>query len=111
MEIREKIENKVNELIDLEFERAITEHGEKFNSKVEAYGVLKEEIEEAQEDLKDIVENLDDFWEAIRGKINKKLMAESVFKMEYISKLLIQEAAQIGAMAKKYKNSFEEEKK
>ena len=32
---------------------------------------------------------------------------ESVDKMEYISKLLIQEAAQIAAVAQKYKKSFD----
>ena len=106
-EIGEKIEEKVNELVSLELERAIEKHGEKFNSKVEAYGVFKEEIEETQEDLKDIIENLNIFWEAIRGRTYKDEMSRSVDKMEYISKLLIQEAAQIAAVAQKYKKSFD----
>jgi len=105
MEIREKIENKVNELVELELERAKEEHGEKFNSNWEAYAVLKEEIEEAAEDLKDINENLDIFWEGIRLNRDRH---KAVLKMEYIAKLLIQEAAQISAMALKYKNTFKE---
>lgn len=109
MEIREKIENKVNELVELELERAKEKHGEKFNSKMEAYGVLKEEIEEAQEDIEYIFANLDVFWEAIRGKTTETNMLKNINKIEYISKLLVQEAAQISAMALKYKKTFEEE--
>ena len=108
MEIREKIENKVNELVELELERAKEKHGEKFNSKMEAYGVIKEEIEESREEVENLEVALNKFWRGIRGN-DVDIKDIKVIKMYAMN--LINESLQVAAMCDKYFESFEEENK
>lgn len=96
------VENLVKCLISKELNTAIEKHY-LFASPHEGYGVLKEEIEEAQEKVKLVIEAFDIAWKHIK----KDKDAEG--KMKLINKLAMEgacEMIQVAAMAQKYIMSF-----
>jgi hypothetical protein len=55
-------EVKINEAVTLEFVNAVQTYGAKYNSLHEAYAVLKEEVEEADDDFDFIKDYLNSLW-------------------------------------------------
>lgn len=90
------------EVIEALFKEELTEanlhHRETFASPHEAYAVLKEEIEEAAEDLEDIKILLEDIWILCRGD---EPMMNELATMHNLATSLVQESVQVGAMAMK----------
>lgn len=81
-----------------ELDRASEKHGESFNSPAEAYAVIKEELEEAQENMESLSDSIDYFWESVKDNIN------TIEDAEWIRKYALSAAAeliQVAAMAKK----------
>ncbi len=63
--IRDEIKQGVEELSDNELRKAISDHGY-FHSDHEKESVIREEYEEAQDELESMEESLDHFWERIK---------------------------------------------
>lgn len=89
----------IEALIDDELARIIEEHG-LFVDDHQAYAVIKEEVEEAREEMIIIRENMVKFWERVRADDldNTDIMESIVIH----GTELIKEAVQIVACAKKH---------
>lgn len=99
----------VEAIIDLELNEAIKEHGKKYKSLHEAYGVLREELEETVEELTYVMKNFNESWEATKEDDFER--AETAFKGIYISLIeMLREGVQVGAVALKALDSIEEMK-
>ena len=90
----------IQEAIEAELENARKEWGPKYNSTHEAYAVLKEEVEEAKDDLTIIQEDLGFLWTAVKGNSDKSFSASLKHIQQTALELAI-EAVQIAAVAKK----------
>ena len=88
--------------IDAEEENAKAQWGARYNSEHEAYAVLKEEVEEAADDLTIIQEDLGFLWNAVKGNSDKPYSAALTHIIQ-VAEALATEAVQIAAVAKKAK--------
>lgn len=89
----------IEALIDDELSRIIEEHG-LFVDDHQAYAVIKEEVEEAREEMIIIRENMVKFWERVRADdLDNSDIMESI-QIHGIE--LIKEAVQVVACARKY---------
>lgn len=61
-----ELKEAVRALMDEEYERAAERFGEEFNSPHEAYAVLKEEVEEAQSEMRCILGQMEAYWIRIK---------------------------------------------
>lgn len=71
-----------------------------FASLHEGYAVLKEEVEEAGEELSGVRKFLDYAWQFIRSD-NRQLALEHVTRLRFAAQRLAEEAVQVAAMAQK----------
>lgn len=94
--------------INSEKENAIENYGPTYNSDHEGYAVLKEEIEEADCDLKYIQDRLCDLWNGIKINDYPKYKQESIKSIVKEAKNLAMEACQIAAVGQKFLESFGE---
>lgn len=91
---------KVIELVKDEYDQASTKFGLKHNSPHEAYAVIKEELEETQDEIAKVAQQLDQYWEAVKRNDNPN-------DNQYLEKILIAatdaaaEVIQVAAMALK----------
>ena len=90
----------VNAAIKAELEKAKKDWGSKYSSTHEAYAVLKEEVEEAADDLNIIQDDLAFLWNMVKGNSDKPYSAALKHIQETALALAI-EAVQIAAVAKK----------
>jgi hypothetical protein len=104
--MKELIES-VEKLIPEELVRANEEFGSEFNSMHEGYAVIKEEIEEAQAELVNVIDDLDEIWDFIKSNNNEDAL-EIAKSLKQSAILLACESIQIAAMAEKYIRSFKE---
>lgn len=95
---------KINELEELELSKLKDIH---VSSNHEGYAVLKEEIENAGNELKNITEDLNEVWENIKKgeTLNTMKLADIVL----CSELLCLAAAQISAKANKFLENFKKD--
>ena len=89
----------IEALINEELDRIVEEHGY-FNSDHEAYAVIKEEVEEVEEDLDNLRFGLEVFWEHVRNDDDNLENAEAI---ERNGIELIKEAVQVVACCRKYR--------
>lgn len=89
----------IEALIDDELERIIMEHGY-FVDDHQAHNVLREEVEEAREELIVIRENMVAWWARIRNDDYDNLDIMESIQIHGIE--LIKEAVQVVACARKY---------
>lgn len=89
----------IQALIQDELERIITEHGY-FVDDHQAHAVLREEVEEAREELIIIRENMVAWWARIRNDDTDNLDIMESIQIHGIE--LIKEAVQVVACARKY---------
>lgn len=97
------LQKSIGILVEEELEAARSQHGAEFNSHHEAYGVTREEIQEAGDELKRIRKLLKDVW----GYIKLDLDVGEI-ELTEIEKRAINGAAelvQVSAMARKWKES------
>ena len=80
-----------------------------FASEMEGWAVLKEEIEEADEELVNIRRWHDQIWIDIRG--NRKLHSDYIRLIRTLAQKMMVEAAQVAAMALKYEAMLERNEK
>lgn len=103
MSFAPETENIVNQLIQVEYKNAVKNWGDKYNSLHEAYAVLKEEIEEIQNDFNFIINFFDSLWVSIKkdGPIDHTIMC-----LEDYTKHSMKELAQVGAVLQKIQNTI-----
>ena len=99
-ELKKQVEILTNE----ELERANKKFMSKFNSTHEAYAVLKEEIEEAEAELKNVKMMLEDCWFDIK---RDTMPNRNIIAIKNCAINLSAESIQVAAMCKKFIDSFE----
>jgi hypothetical protein len=100
--MRDKLLKTVQSDIQEELIRTSQEYGYKpFNSTHEGYAVLKEEVEESEEELERIKSKLNIVWGAVR---RDEFPSESIHLLKLHAELLACEAIQVAAMAQKFIN-------
>ena len=84
-----------------EYSRAKDKFGPTHSSDHESYAVLKEEIEEASEELTFILRSLDRFWKHVRDNETAHCKKRELADLKRQATLLACEAIQVAAMAHK----------
>lgn len=100
-ELKEAVEKLVSE----ELERA-NKKFPMFHSVHEGYAVLKEEIEETENEVDELKMRLDYLWNNIRLDLIGDMHADKIYNLSINAAA---EAIQVAAMAQKYKDSFKAE--
>lgn len=106
----------VERLVKEEYGRASEQHGDRFHSPHEAYAVMLEELEEAQEELGDLTELfarsqnvlLANYWAATRAD-NYKVCLDAAGSIQEAAELAAAEMIQLAAMAYKAQKGYENE--
>lgn len=93
------VSDKVEALVRMEYEADCKDHGP-LASLHEGYAVLKEEVEEAREELKEIKFKLYGFWRYVRED-SPAYAQETAKKMEKNAILAACEAIQVAAVCKR----------
>ncbi|MBX4259767.1 hypothetical protein KTC96_24895 (plasmid) [Clostridium estertheticum] len=96
---------QVNKLVIEEKTRVMLEHP-LFFSRHQGYAILKEEIEEAEDELKVVKQMLEDSWLNVRRNITPY---RSILAIRNCSINLAAEAIQVAAVAQKFIDSFKVE--
>lgn len=95
----------VEAAIGSEFENAVKNWGETYNSNHEGYAVLKEEVDETNDELIQIKNKLYDCWTLV--KLNRNgLYKQEVEKIKNHAESLALEACQIAAVCGKILNGL-----
>lgn len=89
---------RIDELAELELEEANNVHRRYFASDHECYSVIKEELEEAEEEITQLKNALDALW--LMVKMDSDL-EDMLIDMKRISYFLIADAIQVYAMCEK----------
>lgn len=90
----------VDALVELEHRTIVEKWGEGYNSPHEAYAVMLEEVQEAQENMKCLQAGMEIMWTAIRED-NRKQIGPSVVRIEHYAKQLAAEAVQVAAVCRR----------
>ena len=93
----EKTKLYIQNAIEAETVNAKANWGPGYNSEHEAYAVLKEEVEEAADDIMFIQEDLEFLWNAVKGNSDKSYQA-SLKHIKQLAVALATEAVQIAAV-------------
>lgn len=88
----------INKMIEDELKKIIDKHGY-FNSIHEFYAVLKEELEEAREEMDTLESISDNLWRTIR--LNEKITKDDIETMKGFAVRGIKELVQVAAVLKK----------
>lgn len=110
--VRELLHTPMEELVQMLVQHELEKANAKFPpffDEMHGWAVLKEEIEEADEELVNIKRWHDQIWIAIRG--NRKLHSDYIRLIKTLAKKLMVEAAQVAAMADKYEAMLERNEK
>ena len=105
--ISEKAVEAIELAVNFEHNKITTDHGEVYASKHEAYAVLLEEKEEAEDELECMKVWLESTWKTIRNNTSDTLL--SVNKVKEHAILLIQEAVQCAAVCERFIETLERE--
>ena len=89
-----------------ELERANEKFDSEFHSTHEAYSVLKEEVEEAQEEFEYMNHELNCIWDYVKRNKTENALAHMKNMKKYAINMAA-EAVQVGAMCEKFIDSFE----
>lgn len=110
--VRELLYTPMEELVPMLVQYELRKANAKFPpfaSSMEGWAVLKEEIEEVDEELVNIRRWHDKIWIAIRG--NRKLHSDYIRLIRTLAQKMMVEAAQVAAMAAKYEAMLERNEK
>lgn len=100
MSFSENTEKLVNVLIDEEYKNACNKYGSEYHSLHEAYAVLKEEIEEAETEIKFLKRWFENIWESIKTD-NITYQYDCIEELKSCVENSIKELAQVGAVVLK----------
>lgn len=103
MSFAAETQNIVDQLIQAEYKYACENWGDKYNSLHEAYAVLKEEIEEVQNDFNFINNYFNSLWGSIKQDY---AIDHTLICLEDYTKHAMKELAQCGAVLQKIQNTI-----
>ncbi len=113
--VRELLNTSMEELVPMLVQHELEKANAKFPqfaSDMEGWAVLKEEIEEAKEELDNVICCHDNMWNRIRRNDHPSRPINVIIDgMKYCSIRLIEEAIQVAAMAAKYEAMLERNEK
>lgn len=104
----EELKKAITQLVDEEYNRAAAKFGKKHNSAHEAYAVIKEELEEAEDEYSSADMALGDFWKCTK----RDNICETKQLARFIEERAINAACefvQVAAMAQKALIGYENE--
>jgi uncharacterized protein YydD (DUF2326 family) len=96
----QNLKQNIEILVERELEHARSRFNE-FNSSHEGYAVILEEFEELQEEITSFEQKLQSLWNSVKSNDNS-IQYENIKLMENISKQIIKEGIQLGAMCRRY---------
>ena len=99
----------INKAIECEIQNAVQSHGEKYSTSHEAWAILKEEIEEASDELEKVETLSKIMWNAIKQDNNKWQKSHLDAMREYALNL-IAETCQVIAVVDKFQKTLEGKK-
>lgn len=97
----EKLIEKVLPLVEEEYGRAGVKFGLKNNSDHESYAVMKEEFEEAQDEIDRLEDMLDAFWACVKDNNTPDQKLYFCRRIKNVAILAACECIQVAAMAHK----------
>jgi succinate dehydrogenase/fumarate reductase flavoprotein subunit len=98
---------EVNGVISSEYNRAAEKFGPCNNSDHESYAVLKEEIEEAKDEIANMEKHFNDFWSYVKNNGADAGKLEQLGALEATARLAAAEMIQVAAMARKAQITIE----
>lgn len=101
--LMEDIENQIKN----ELEHARSKFGN-LNSSHEGYAVILEEFEELKEEIEAFEQSIQSLWKSVKAN-DSNMQTQNVKLMESITKKIIKESVQIGAMCRRYKEDILED--
>ena len=99
--IAEKAEDSINKAVVYELQNIVNKYGAVYASEYEAYAVLKEEIEEAADDLDQLNKDLAYLWALIKNNHIKNGNGTISEARDY-AEMLAQEAVQVAAVCERF---------
>lgn len=99
--IAKKASESIEQAVVYELQNIVKNYGAVYASEHEAYAVLKEEIEEAAEDMEQINRDLAYLWALIKNNHIKKGGGTISEAIDY-AKMLAQEAVQIASVCERF---------
>ena len=99
--IAEKASESINQAVAYELQKIIKDHGAVYASEHEAYAVLKEEIEEAADDLEQINKDLAYLWALIKNNHIKNGNG-TITEAKNYAVMLAHEAVQVAAVCERF---------
>lgn len=88
---------------NLELSQARAEHGESFASRHEAYAVILEELQEAQQQIERLNKAVDMFWRDIKSDVADNRINYDCYDIQTAAHLAAMELCQVIACARKAK--------
>lgn len=99
--IATKASESIDQAVAYELQNIVKKYGAVYASAHEAYAVLKEEIEEAAEDMEQINRDLAYLWALIKNNHIEKGVGTISEAIDY-AKMLAQEAVQVAAVCERF---------
>ena len=99
--IAEKASESIEQAVAYELQNIVRKYGPTYASQHEAYAVLKEEIEEAAEDMEQINRDLAYLWALIKNNHIKK-GREALEETKQYAIALAEEATQVAAVCERF---------
>lgn len=99
--IAEKASESIEQAVVYELQNIVKNYGATYASEHEAYAVLKEEIEEAAEDMEQINRELAYLWDLIKTN-HIEAGGGAISKTIDYAKMLAQEAVQVAAVCMRF---------
>lgn len=96
----ERTKSLIDEAVKAELKNAQNNYGKKYNSVFEGYAVLKEEVEEVQEDFEFIQMKFNELWDSIRENDLDRIPV-LVSQIELKARNCAMESAQVAAVCNK----------
>lgn len=106
--IAEKAAVSIEQAVAYELQNIVKKYGPTYASEHEAYAVLKEEIEEAAEDMEQINRDLAYLWALIKNNHIKAGGGAILETIDY-AKMLAQEAVQCAAVCERFLETIKKE--
>lgn len=103
----EKLLEDMRKAMHEELDRATAKHGEKHHSPAEAYAVMLEEVEEAQDQIDSLCCDVGNFWEEVKNNWNTLECADSIREHALSAAA---DLIQVAAMAQKAIRGYEVDK-
>ena len=103
--IAEKAAESIDKAVAYELQNIIKDHGAFYESEHEGYAVLKEEIEEAADDLEQLNKDLAYLWALIKKNHIKK-GGGAISEARDYAVLLAQEAVQVAAVCERFEETI-----